>query len=222
MSFLDKIKGAFSKEKKEEPSARLPHFNNSHYSGNAIIYTPGLETNNAKKAEAKPDFVPITEQKQEVAAEPAVSFEEPVAEVAEAAEEPAVSFEEPVAEVAEAAEEPSISFEEPVAEVAEAVEEPAISFEEPVAEVAEAVEEPAIEVKENADSFIYTPEATESEAESFIYTPEETDLSFEPGADFGTVNDDDIPSFEIVSDDEPAISFDENVDLDFSAPTDDE
>ena len=186
MSFLDKIKGAFSKEKKEEPSARLPHFNNSHYSGNAIIYTPGLETNNAKKAEAKPDFVPITEQKQEVAAEPAVSFEEPVAEVAEA------------------------------------VEEPAISFEEPVAEVAEAVEEPAIEVKENADSFIYTPEATESEAESFIYTPEETDLSFEPGADFGTVNDDDIPSFEIVSDDEPAISFDENVDLDFSAPTDDE
>ncbi|HAQ63522.1 MAG TPA: hypothetical protein DCR23_03575, partial [Ruminococcaceae bacterium] len=88
---------------------------------------------------------------------------------------------------------------------------PAVSFEEPVAEVTE-----------NADSFIYTPEATESEAESFIYTPEETDLSFESGADFGTVNDDDIPSFEIVSDDAPAISFDEGVDLDFSAPTDDE
>lgn len=193
MSFLDKIKGTFSKEKKEEPSARLPHFNNSHYNGNAIIYTPGLETNNAKKAEAKPDFVPITEQKQEVAAEPAVSFEEPVAEVEETVEEPVVSFEEPVAEVAEAIEEPAISF-----------------------------EEPAKEVEEAAESFIYTPETTESEAESFIYTPEETDLSFESGADFGTVNDDDIPSFEIVSDDAPAISFDESVDLDFSAPTDDE
>ena len=212
MSFLDKIKGAFSKEKKEEPSARLPHFNNnSHYNGNAIIYTPGLETNNAKKAEAKPDFVPITEQKQEVAAEPAVSFEEPVAEVAEAVEEPAVSFEEPVAEVEEAVKEPAVSFEEPVAEVAEAAEEPAVSF-----------EEPAKEVEEAAESFIYTPETTESEAESFIYTPEETDLSFESGADFGTVNDDDIPAFEIVSDDAPAISFDEGVDLDFSASTDDE